>query len=50
MWLVEELDEEIVAYTLMEFSESSGKTSHTVSHSRLTCLFLGWPTRKTWLR
>ena len=33
MWLVEELDGGIVAGAPMGFSESSAKTSHTVSHS-----------------
>ena len=32
MWLVEKLDGGIVA-GFSEFSDSSGKTSHTVSHS-----------------
>ena len=35
---VEELGRGIVAGSLMGFSESSGKTSHTVSHSRLISL------------
>ena len=35
MWLmVEELDRRIVAGSPVGFPESSGKTSHTVSHSR----------------
>ena len=35
MWLmVEELDERIVTGSPMRFPESSGKTSHIVSHSR----------------
>ena len=35
MWLiVDELHERIVAGSPMRFLESSGKTSHTVSHSR----------------
>ena len=33
-WLVEELDGRIVADSLMILLESSGQTSHTVSHSR----------------
>ena len=33
MWLVDELNGGIVAGSLMGFSESSEKTSHTVSHS-----------------
>ena len=37
MWLVEELDGGILAGSLMGFLESSGKTSHTGSHS---CLIL----------
>ena len=37
VWLVEELDGGVVAGFLMGFSESSGKTFHTVSHS---CLIL----------
>ena len=35
---VEELGRGIVAGSLMGFSESSGKTSHIVSHSRLISL------------
>ena len=36
----------------MRFSESSGKTSHTVSHSHwiLVSSFVGWPARKRKLR
>ena len=34
MWLVEKLDGGIVVGSLMGFLESSGKTSHTVFHSR----------------
>ena len=37
MWLVEELDGGILAGSLIGFLESSGKTSHTGSHS---CLIL----------
>ena len=36
--VVEELGGGIVAGSPMGFSESSGKTSHTVSHSRLISL------------